>query len=135
MITPLSLSSGSAFWTANPAQALLQCLLGFIEYPAQSRFDMATHGATFFDRVLMDRECFWCLDRPIEKMYVDSLQFTTVLLPLLSTGCYPDDNFPGQCHGKWRKTRTLKAGSSPRRAQEETRRATVCHTFDRLMDF
>src|SRR5580692_4512974 len=66
MITPLSLSSGSAFWTANPAQALLQCLLGFIEYPAQSRFDMATHGATFFDRVLMDRECFWCLDRTID---------------------------------------------------------------------
>ena len=27
---------------------------------------MATHGATFFDRGLMDRESFWCLDRTID---------------------------------------------------------------------
>ena len=29
-----------------------------------------------------------------EKMYVDRLQKTTVLIPLLSTDCYPDGNSP-----------------------------------------
>jgi hypothetical protein len=51
---------------ADSAQALLQCLLGFIEHPGQSRFDMAAHGATFFDWVLMDGKSLWCPDRPID---------------------------------------------------------------------
>jgi hypothetical protein len=33
-------------------------------------------------------------------MYVDWLQFTTVLLPLDSTVFYPDGNFPGKWGGK-----------------------------------
>jgi len=29
-------------------------------------------------------------------MYVDRQQFTTVFLPLLSAGCYPDGNSPAK---------------------------------------
>ena len=35
-----------------------------------------------------------------EKMYVDQLQLTTVLLPLLSATFYPQLNSPGKHHGK-----------------------------------
>src|SRR5260221_11452648 len=51
---------------ADSAQALARCLVGFIERPGQSRFDMAAHGATFFDWVLMDGKSLWCPDRPID---------------------------------------------------------------------
>jgi hypothetical protein len=36
----------------------------------------------------------------IEILYVDRPQFATLLLPLTSTGFYPDGNPPGKLHGK-----------------------------------
>ena len=39
-----------------------------------------------------------------EKMYVDQLQLTTVLLPLLSAAFYPNGISLGKCHGKQWKT-------------------------------
>jgi hypothetical protein len=35
-----------------------------------------------------------------QTTYVDELQLTTLLIPLLSAGCYPDGNSPGKYHGK-----------------------------------
>jgi hypothetical protein len=36
----------------------------------------------------------------VEKMYVDQLQFNTVLLLLLSAAFYPSGISLGKCHGK-----------------------------------
>jgi hypothetical protein len=59
------------------------------------------------------------------KMCVDQLQLTTVLLPLLSAGCYPDGNSPTKHPGKQRKTEPKMGFKSPPEQRRKLSRICV----------
>jgi len=71
----------------------------------------------------------------IENLYVEPPQKTTLLLPLTSTGFYPDGNSPGNTmenSGKWNP----QSGFKSPRAEEESRLTKKDQSFGRfLRDF